>query len=90
MTSDYRAGQTMSGFGDTVREHATAVPDLAGAVWRKSSFSGSNGCVEVAFLDRDHIATRDTKDRRGPALIFSASAWSTFLDGVAVGDFTRR
>ena len=62
--------------------------------WRKSSFSFSNGncveaadwrtpaasmadgnCVEVA----SGVAVRDTKDREGPVLKFSAAAWRAFL-----------
>ena len=41
--------------------------DLAIAMWRKSSHSGSNGCVEVAQGD-DQIAVRDSKDPSGPML----------------------
>ena len=46
--------------------------------WRKSSHSGSNGgeCVEVASTDV--IMVRDSTDRSGPMLAFSAPAWSTF------------
>jgi hypothetical protein len=36
--------------------------DLSGAVWRKSSFSGSgNACVEVADLAAGGQAVRDSK-----------------------------
>jgi cobalamin biosynthesis protein CobT len=46
--------------------------------WRKSSYSGSNGgeCVEVAAADA--ILVRDTADRTGPVLTFTAEAWRTF------------
>ena len=46
--------------------------------WRKSSYSGSNGgeCVEVASADV--IMVRDTADRTGPTLAFTAAAWSAF------------
>jgi hypothetical protein len=43
--------------------------DLAGARWRKSSFSQANAendCVEVAFLPGGAVAVRDTKDRSLP------------------------
>jgi Domain of unknown function (DUF397) len=47
--------------------------------WRKSSYSGDNGgaCVEVATAD--NVLVRDTTDRRGPVVTFTANAWSTFL-----------
>jgi hypothetical protein len=46
--------------------------------WRKSSFSGSNGgaCVEVASVT--DITVRDTTDRDGVMLAFSADAWNRF------------
>jgi hypothetical protein len=46
--------------------------------WRKSSYSDGNGgqCVEVA---RDGtILVRDTTDRDGVMLTFSAQAWEKF------------
>jgi Domain of unknown function (DUF397) len=46
--------------------------------WRKSSFSGSNGsCVETAS-DSGLILVRDTTDRDGGTLAFTADAWSSF------------
>ena len=45
--------------------------------WRKSSFSNTNGnCVEVA--DGAAISVRDTKDRAGAELTFTAVGWSAF------------
>ncbi|MDJ0346987.1 DUF397 domain-containing protein [Streptomyces sp. H10-C2] len=48
--------------------------------WRKSSHSGSEGgqCVEVATCPGT-IHVRDSKDPAGPALAFSADAWSAFV-----------
>jgi hypothetical protein len=60
--------------------------NLSAAVWRKSSHSGPNGCVEVAFLD-DHVAMRDSKHRDGPVLVFTPREWEAFLGGVADGQF---
>jgi len=47
--------------------------------WRKSSYSGANGgsCVEVASADG--VAIRDTTDRDGATLAFSARAWAAFV-----------
>lgn len=64
--------------------------DLSGAVWRKSSYSNAKGeCVEVAFLDSDLIALRDSKDNgTGPVLVFTGAEWSAFVHGVTDGEFT--
>jgi hypothetical protein len=63
--------------------------DLTSAQWRKSSFSGSNGggCVEVARNLPGVVAVRDSKDREGPALIFTPDEWRAFLDGVRSAEF---
>lgn len=56
--------------------------DVSGARWRKSSYSGSaSDCVEVAFVG-DQVATRDSKNPAGPALVFTPSAWTSFLTAV--------
>jgi hypothetical protein len=60
--------------------------DLSSAVWRKSTFSESNGCVEVALLN-EQVAVRDSKDPRGPVLLFSAAEWEAFVAGVLGGEF---
>ena len=60
--------------------------DLSTATWRKSASSYSNGCVEVAFVE-DRVAVRDSKDRGGPVLVFTAHEWATFLSGVHSGEF---
>ena len=46
--------------------------------WRKSSYSGDNGgeCVEVATAGA--VLVRDTTDRSGPTLAFTADAWRAF------------
>jgi hypothetical protein len=61
--------------------------ELANAQWRKSSLSGSDGsnCVEVAHLHGGRRAVRDSKDRSGPALVFTPAEWTAFLDHVKVG-----
>ena len=57
--------------------------DVSGADWRKSSHSAENNCVEVAFFDgARRVAVRDSKDRQGPMLVFTAAEWRDFLDRV--------
>ncbi|MEH0844937.1 DUF397 domain-containing protein [Micromonospora sp. CPCC 205711] len=55
--------------------------DLTGAIWRKSTRSGGNGgdCVEVADNLPGIVAVRDSKDPAGAMLVFTPSAWSTFV-----------
>jgi len=60
--------------------------DLSGAEWRKSSQSGSNACVEVAFVE-GRVAVRDSKDRGGPVLGFTAHEWAEFVGAARNGDF---
>jgi hypothetical protein len=57
--------------------------------WRKSTYSSSNGsCVEVRRLAHA-VEVRDTKDRTGPVLTFSADAWRSFVTSVHRGEFDR-
>ena len=63
--------------------------DLTKADWRKSSYSSSNGgnCVEVASNLPGVVAVRDSKDREGPALVFTPDEWRAFLAGARGGEF---
>ena len=47
--------------------------------WRKSTYSNANGgdCVETASGD-GAVLVRDTANRDGGALAFSADAWAAF------------
>ena len=58
--------------------------DLSRAIWRKSSYSGSNGgqCVEVARNLPAIVAVRDSKDPEGARLIMPPAAWAAFVDRV--------
>ncbi|MEU2389630.1 DUF397 domain-containing protein [Streptomyces sp. NPDC007369] len=48
--------------------------------WFKSSYSGGDGdsCVEVAACP-SAVHVRDSKDRHGPQLAFSPTAWAGFV-----------
>jgi hypothetical protein len=50
--------------------------------WRKSSYSSGDGgqCVEVASAE--DIAVRDTTNRDGATLTFTAQAWLNFTDAL--------
>jgi uncharacterized protein DUF397 len=60
-----------------------AAPDSA---WKKSSFSNSGGCVEVAHVGA-WMLVRDSKDPAGPQLRFNAREWQSFLAGVRSDEF---
>ncbi len=55
--------------------------DLAGAQWRKSSYSGGSGgnCVEVATNLPGLIAVRDSKNPGPPALLLTPAQWRALL-----------
>lgn len=51
--------------------------------WRVATYTGGNGgnCVEVG--DADHaIVIRDSKDRAGETLKFSAATWQSFTNSL--------
>jgi uncharacterized protein DUF397 len=56
-------------------------------IFRKSSFSGTTGCVEVCRLADGRIAVRDSKDRSLPPHHFTTDEWNAFLAGVKAGEF---
>jgi Domain of unknown function (DUF397) len=69
------------------RPHPPA-SDLGAARWRKSRHSDTaQGCVETAFLPDGHVAVRDSKDRSGPALVYTPREWDAFIKGVKDGEF---
>lgn len=49
--------------------------------WRTSSYTTNTNCVEVA-VRADVVAVRDSKDRHGPVLTFSAATFTKFLAGL--------
>jgi hypothetical protein len=66
--------------------------DLSRVTWRKSSHSTQNGsCVEVGTVcagsgdPRHVVGVRDSTDREGPALTFTAAAWHEFTGAIRSG-----
>lgn len=55
--------------------------------FRKSTFSSTNGCVEVRRLPDGRVALRDSKDVALPAHHFTPIEWTAFLQGVRNGEF---
>ena len=60
----------------------------APAVWRKSSYSASNGgqCVEVARNLTAIVAVRDSMDPDGARLVLPPAAWAAFVDRIKRGN----
>lgn len=56
--------------------------------WVKSSLSFSNSnCVEVASLPDGGVAFRNSRDKDGPVLRFTAGEWEAFRQGAKAGEF---
>lgn len=55
--------------------------------WSTSSYSVNNGeCVEVGTCTA-RIAVRDSKNRAGAVLEFSAGQFGAFIAGIRAGEF---
>ncbi|MEU8993679.1 DUF397 domain-containing protein [Streptomyces caniferus] len=63
------------------------IPDLAGATWRKSSYSdgGADNCVEVSDGFPGAVPVRDSAAPTGGVLLFPAAAWSAFVANLKGG-----
>lgn len=60
--------------------------------WRKSTFSGLNGCVEVGFNGFNNspmpsVLVRDSKVLDSEVLAFSSSEWANFIESAKRGHF---
>ncbi|WP_329148010.1 DUF397 domain-containing protein [Streptomyces sp. NBC_01456] len=61
--------------------------DLSTVTWRKSTYSNQDGgeCIEISDDFPAATPVRDSKDPQGPALLFKAPAWSSFVAAVKSG-----
>lgn len=65
-----------------------AADHLVGVSWRKSRASNPNGdCVELAPLAGGTIAVRNSRDPRGPALVYTRAEIAAFIRGAKDGEF---
>jgi hypothetical protein len=60
--------------------------DCAERSWRKSTWSGSGNCVEVANHGVKRLV-RHSKDPGGLELVFTEDEWKAFLAGAKAGEF---
>jgi uncharacterized protein DUF397 len=66
---------------------ASGIRDVS---WRKSRRSNPSGnCVELAELDGGAIAIRDSRQRSGPALIYSRTEIAILIDRARTGSLDR-
>lgn len=67
----------------------STTPDLSRAEWVKPSYSGNGGgnCVEwaPAYVSSGAVPVRDSKDPGGPALVFPADGWVSFVSSLKGG-----
>lgn len=66
-----------------IHNHAAAPETVDREQWFKSSYSGGEGsaCVEVKRF-ASGVGIRDSKDKSGPALMFTRSAWDSFMNEI--------
>ncbi|MFJ6181388.1 DUF397 domain-containing protein [Streptomyces sp. NPDC092295] len=60
----------------------TRIPNASAlTAWRKSSYcnNGDGACVEISDGHPAAVPVRDSKDPHGPAILFPAHHWSTFV-----------
>lgn len=76
----------------SVGSHRTAsAAGAAPARWRKSSYSNhESACVEMARIDHETLAFRDSKDPDGPILTFSVGEALSFVSAAGRGDLATR
>ena len=55
--------------------------------FRKSSYSGAAGCVQIAFAANGAVLLRDSKAPLAATLTFTRDEWVAFLAGVHNGEF---
>ncbi|MFF8902853.1 DUF397 domain-containing protein [Streptomyces lydicus] len=62
---------------------------LTAATWRKSTYSNQDGgnCIEVSDDAPALVPVRDSKNPHGPALVFPAAAWASFVTAVKGGNW---
>ena len=61
---------------------------IAGARWVKvRARDALNECVELARVNENEVAVRNSRFPDGPALVFTQAEFVAFLDGAVKGEF---
>lgn len=71
-----------------IEDNGIPADRLGGVTWRKSQASNPSGdCIEVAALDSGAVAVRNSRDPRGPALVYTRAEIAAFIRGAKDGEF---
>ena len=69
-------------------DNGVAAHQLGPVAWRKSKASNPSGdCIEVAALASGAVAVRNSRDPRGPALVYTRAEIAAFIRGAKDGEF---
>ncbi|MGW3957325.1 DUF397 domain-containing protein [Streptomyces sp. NPDC004752] len=61
---------------------------ITGTHWVKATASDAlNECVELARVNENEVAVRNSRFPDGPALVFTRAEIAAFLDGACKGEF---
>jgi len=52
------------------------------SIWRTSSYTKGDSCVEVADNNPAHVLVRDTKSRESGLLNLNPGSWGHFIEAV--------
>lgn len=64
------------------------MPDpVVSLVWRKSSFSGADACLELAKSQQGDVLMRNSKDPAGSIVRLTEAEMHAFVAGVKAGEF---
>lgn len=67
-------------------ENGTPAVELAGAEWRKPSYSNSKGnCAELAPVGDGQVAIRQNTDPAGPVLVVGGEDFAGFVAAAKAG-----
>ncbi|WP_229871977.1 DUF397 domain-containing protein [Streptomyces longisporoflavus] len=74
---------------NTHRTHQPSTEVAPEEAWYKSSYSDGTGnnCIEAAELPT-RVGVRDSKDKKGPALVFPHNSWRSFVTSVRTGEIS--
>jgi hypothetical protein len=71
-----------------IEDNGIPADQLGRVAWRKSRASNPSGdCIEVAALASGAVAVRNSRDPRGPALVYTRAEIAAFLQGAKDGEF---
>jgi hypothetical protein len=58
------------------------IRDLQPVAWQRSTYCNSGNCVEVALLDDNRIAVRNSAKPADSPMVISVNEWNSFLAAI--------